>query len=397
MISFKEYIYEAWGHSRSRHSYEYELEEIFAKVNTGFEQQRKREENRKAGKYVTEPRNIPQHVLSKYPMSIIVDKLGFEPLMEFERYSTKKMKPNLNNYGAWLWEKIKNNEVKTDDLIDWWLEYDTEITKNQWFDIKYVMKQMDPNKIFDIFKPESNHAFENMINDPGKIFSYTKSNLKLWKLSDDEKAQVLNYYADPVNKDMLVKEIKKLQKNFEKFRPHIARGAEAAIDGFLEKNVYLNDKEYGYNFREHFIKKNEKGSYDGYRSGNNYRDERIDAYYSLVMQTLSDLYGISFSSGAEHYPDGDVKDIKYSYSGNKNNDENIRKFVKEYNNLKLNIKKLGTSKDNGKTSGVYSSSFWTFYREDFEVTVINKETDEEIYRKRHDNVTVGSDYYSGGW
>jgi hypothetical protein len=397
MISFKQYIYEAWGHSSYRRPYENELKDLFSQVENKFKKAEERAEKRKAGKQVSEPRQKPTYVLSKYPIAILIDKVGFEPVMEKNPWS-KKQNINLEHYGAWLWDEVQNGNIKQDDLIDWWLEYDTEIAKNQWFDIKYVVKHLDPSRIFNIFEPESNRAWDIILADPGKIFSYTKSNLRLWYLSDDEKTQILNYYADPVNKDTLVNEIKKVQKKFEKFRPHISKGAEAAIETFLGYNVYINDKRCDDKFHEYYMELNRRSSYNGYyQGGDNYKDEATAAYYSLVMNVLDSLYGIKFVGDADFNSDGEPISAKYTYSGKENNDENIRKFVKEYNNLKLNIKNLGSSKDSGKTSGVHSSSFWTFYRNDFEVTVINKETEEEIYKKRFDNVTVGSDYYSGGW
>lgn len=79
----------------------------------------------------------------------------------------------------------------------------------------------------------------------------------------------------------------------------------------------------------------------------------------------------------------------------KDNDDLLEKFVNDTNDLKIEIKDLGESKEPESTSGVWSSSFSTSIKHDFNVIV--KLKDEEIFNQDFKDVVVSSSFYSGGW
>lgn len=399
MRNIQEYITEAWGNRKSEKAYLRELEEMLDKADKSTERRKKLMSGNNRSWSMGYSIN-PTKVLQKYPMSILIDKAGYTP-EKIDKRSYKRKKDgsyesvnktvdNLDAYGRWLYKTIKDGTISKEDLVSWWKEYDDEVSKSSWFDPSYVIKQVDPSKIWSIYYPESDDNIESIIKEPRFIFYYTNDNLRLWRLSEEEKAQVTNYYSDPVNQEFLSKEFSKLKKSLKKYKPTFRASAEKWIEDVLN-SVKIDDETY--DFERYFkSQRRERRYYQGSNDENRYGE----AYYSLVMGVISDLYKINFYGHVDGDDDYDST-VKYSASmtGGDSNGDNYKKFTQEAGDLKITIKDLGVSEKSGDSTAVWSSSFSTFYRHDFKVIATLK--DKEVYNKDVKNVVVASSYYSGGW
>lgn len=399
MRNIQEYIVEAWGNRKNEKAYLRELEEMLNKADKSAERRKKlmsKDRSWSMGYSIN-----PTKVLQKYPMSILIDKAGYTP-EKIDKRSYKRKKDgsyeqvsktvdNLDAYGRWLYNTIKEGKISKEDLVAWWKEYEDEITKNSWFTPSYVIKHVDPSKIWSIYYPDSEDIINSIIKEPRNIFYYTNDNLRLWRLSEDEKAQVVNYYSDPVNQEFLTKEFSKLKKTLLKYKPTFRASAEKWIEDVLD-STKIDDETYDF---ERYFKSQHRGR--RYYQGSNDESRYGEAYYSLVMDVISDLYKIKFYGRVEGDDDDYDSTVKYSASmtGGDSNGDNYKKFAQEAGDLKINIKDLGTSEKSGDSTSVWSSSFTTFYRHDFKVIATLK--DKEVYNKDFKNVVVASSYYSGGW
>ena len=404
MRDISTFITEAWGNKMREKDYVKTLDELFDKVEKRV---KKKEEQSQKGKNARHMMSFnPYEVLSKYPMAIIIDKLNYTP-KQLDKHTWKRKKDGSYEtitrkvtdnkaYAAWLWHEVQAGNIKKEDLITWWKEYDDEISKNHWFDVNYVMKQVDPTRVWDIYYPDSEYVFDRVVKEPGTIFNYTLPDLRLWRLSQEEREQVAAYYSDPTNKEMLSKEFSKLKKMMTKHKPTLKSSVEKWVEVVLRDAKIDGDS---YDFDRYFEEKHQPKRY---YSGTNDEDCYGDAYYSLIMGAIKSIYKFDFYGGLEYLGDGQYGEkAKYSAKGYEGDDnsELFKKFAEDAESLEIEITDLGSSEKSGDTSGVWSSSFTTFYRHDFKVVAkIRKDGEtKEIYNTTAKNIVIGSSYYSGGW
>ena len=88
-------------------------------------------------------------------------------------------------------------------------------------------------------------------------------------------------------------------------------------------------------------------------------------------------------------------DNTYSSYGDTENDPKLEKFVDEAPELSITVTDNGSA--DTKTSGVSNSSFSTYYDHNFTVTVEYYGNKEKTVTKEFKDITVGTNYYSGGW
>lgn len=401
MRNIQEYIFEAWTNHKSEQAYLKELEEMLDKVDKRAEKRKKLMSGNNRSWSMGYSIN-PTKVLQKYPMAILIDKAGYTP-EKLNTYSYKRKKDgsyekvnktvtDLDSYGRWLYNTIKDGKISKEDLVSWWKEYEDEIAKSHWFDPSYVMKHVDPTRIWDIYFPNSEGVFERIVEEPSTIFNYTLPDLRIWRLAKDEREQVTAYYSDPVNKEALSKEFSKLKKMMSKHKPTLKASAEKWV-ALVLRDSKINGESY--DFDDYFAEKHKPKRY---YSGSNDEDCYGDAYYSLIMGAIKDMYKFDFYGGLEYLGDGQYgENAKYSVRGHSgdDNDDAFKKFADDAQSLEFEITDLGTSEKSGDTSGVSSSSFSTFYRHDFKI--VGKIKKEEVYNKTVKNVVVYSSFYSGGW
>lgn len=338
--------------------------------------------------------------LAKYPMAILVDKAGFKPSTIIKRigpgWSSRTKEVNDDAaYGQFILDEMEKGTFTKDDLIKWWKEYDEEVGKKNWSDPKWVIKNLDVTRFWDPWRPKDTSAIDACIEEPARLIGYYVNNPKAGakgsNLSSEEKKELQQYYSDPVNKEALSKAFKSIKKKLEAARPTFESAALKVIQDLLETSVTLDGKDYDL--------KRQLGKDDRYSDT---RDEKADAIKSLCLNIIKDYYGLDYavySLGSSDY-NGDQK-AHINRHGEKD-DAKLEKFVDDGGNgIKIHIKDLGTSKDNGETSGVHSSSFSTYYKHDFEVElcVFSRESkkSEQVLKKRYDSVTVAWSYFSGGW
>lgn len=382
MQDLKHYIFEAWGNFKNERGYLRDLNELIEKAG-------KKRDQRLAGKRVGNADG--SEVIAKYPMTIVVDKMGYTPKEVVKRvYSAtkggqEKTVIDLSDYGHWLWKKIENNEVTLEELAKWYKEYEDNVRKNKWLNIEELIKCIDYAKVWDIYHPKSDAKVKYLINNPSNIIYYLDSSkMSYYSLSKSEQEMVNNYLADPVNQESISKAMKKSEKTLLKHRPEFTAAAGEIIKSIL-KDVKVDGKHY--DFDEYFEKKKRGRSY---YSGSNFSEERGNAYYSLVIKAIEELYGVDF-----YYSYDNEQETTKHYHRSHKSEEGLDKFVEEGGNIIVEITDLGQSKKGAENGPVSNSSFVTNYRHDFKVVL--RIDDNKLYDKTIKDVTVATDFYSGGW
>lgn len=369
-----DYINEAWGNNKRSYDYKHELNDLFARMAAS---QERLELAKAKGKYVR-PTTNPVKYLAKYPVSILIDKAGYTPkkIQGTNMNNYNKLVLDEADYGQFILKELEAGKFTKEDLIKWWEEYDSEVKKGKWFDPKFIVKQIDPDKVWSIYDPTDDSCLNAIIEKPYTIFSYTNYDFSIWRLSKSESEQVTNFWADPVNQPAISKALKTLRKNLEAHRPSFTAAAKKNLESVLDY-VHINGKKY--DFSKLFDNEN---SNNRYHSGSNFRDKKANAYYSIVMKAIEEHYGLKFNGASE---------------------DNLDKFVKDASKLAISMTTKSVDSD---TSDVHSSSFTTFYKEDIDVTIYyhdsyeTKEKPEEgkkLFSNKYSGVVVATDYYSGGW
>jgi hypothetical protein len=379
MKTLQEYILinEAWGNFKN---YKRELEDLLDKYNKKEESNK----NKRAKRGFMGGRLVEaEEILAKYPVQILVDKLGYEP-QKFKKYlpnGKQKEAINMYAYGSYLINLINKNEVSTEDLIKWWEEYETEILKKNWHDPNWIVKQVDGVKLWDPYNPKSMYKINRIMENPENIFQYLKSDARWYSLSREERETVRNFYADPVNHEALVTAFKGIKRKLEKLRPSF----ESAVNNILKdliSNVKVGKRYLGGMLEEEY----ESNKNRSYYSGSNYTNCEATAILGIVLKTLSEMYGFSIRNNYDN---------TYSSSAENENDPKFEKFIDEAPELSIEVTDNGSA--GSKTSGVYSSSFSTYYDHNFTVTVEYYGKKDKTVTKEFKDITVGTNFYSGGW
>jgi len=379
MKTLHEYIVinEAWGNYKN---YKQELQDLLDKYHKKDESNKKKRAKRgfMGGRMVE-----AEEILAKYPIQILVDKLGYEP-QKFKKYfynGKQKEVINMFAYGSYLINLINKNEVSMEDLVKWWEEYDAEISKKNWHDPNWIVKQVDGVKLWDPYNPKSLYKINRIIENPENIFQYLKSDANWYRLSKDERQALRDFYADPVNHEALVKAFKGIKGKLEKLRPSF----ETAVNNILKdliSDVKVGKRRLGGMLEEEY----ESNRNRTYYSGSNYTNCEGTAILGIVLKTLSEIYGFTIRNNYDN--------TYSSYSDNEN-DSKLEKFVDEAPELSITVTDNGSA--DTKTSGVYNSSFSTYYDHNFTVTVEYFGNEEKTVTKEFKDITVGTNYYSGGW
>ena len=379
MKTLQEYILinEAWGNFKN---YKRELEDLLDKYNKKEESNK----NKRAKRGFMGGRLVEaEEILAKYPVQILVDKLGYEP-QKFKKYlpnGKQKEAINLFAYGSYLINLINKNEVSTEDLIKWWEEYETEILKKNWHDPNWIVKQVDGVKLWDPYNPKSMYKINRIMENPENIFQYLKSDARWYSLSREERETVRNFYADPVNHEALVTAFKGIKRKLEKLRPSFKSAVNNILRDLISE-VQVGKRRLGGMLEEEY----ESNRNRSYYSGSNYTNCEATAILGIVLKTLSEIYGFSIRNNYDN---------TYSSYGDNENDPKFEKFIDEAPNLTITVTDNGSAET--KTSGVYSSSFSTYYDHNFTVTVEHYGNKDKTVTKEFKDITVGTNYYSGGW
>lgn len=371
MKKLVEYVNEAFN-SKALYNYVSQVREFFNKYNVTVEQNKKKmdkfEQSTKSSGHASYPKLTKNVSFKAYPMAIIIDKFGYEEKLAKKYYWADETETDWGDYADFIVNKCKEEGKTVKDLAQWWFDYDNEIMKKNWEDPKWLLKQIDVTRFWNPYYPNDDSCLQAVIETPAKIFTYVKSDkTSYWNLSKDEREDVLKYYTDPTNAEALSKAIKSAKKKIEAERPSYSTAVQNWVKSITEDTKFeggLFDKDF-----------NLKKAYDDetnadqtmYR-GTNTRNALASAMISLITKALDDKFNFK----------ADPKELVDSGDG-----------------IKITIKDLGPSKKHSETGAVSSSSFWTYYNYDFDVTIYNGE--EEIFNKKYENITVASSYYSGGW
>lgn len=386
-------VNEAWGTQSTRY-FKQELEKIFADYDKA--EQSKQNKIAKKRPYDARPGKGPAAKLGKYPMQILIDKAGYTP-KEIIKWSYKKGEKesviDKEAYGEFILKQIEDGKFTKDDLIKWWEEYANEVNKANWHDVKFLVKQIDPTRCWSPYYPKDDSVVTAIFNEPARLVSYLKSGNNLtWS----EKDELKEFLADPANIEDAKAALKGVKNAIMKARPTFATGVENHIKSLIEYCEYDGEKGA---LLQH-LKGEYKSSHNRtrYQGSNDFEGCYGQAVVGLILKVINQLYGFEVwhsmymdDNDDSYYADVEQKaQVKGEVS-----DETLEGFLDDVDSMKFIVNDKGASEKNGESGTVSSSSFWTYYRHDFEVICIVH--GEEVFHETFKNVTVGSSYYSGGW
>ena len=118
-------------------------------------------------------------VLKKYPVAIAIDKLGYKA-----EYNGKRV--DVDKYTRFLYNKIKSNEVTSEELAKWLGEYNRDVQKNNWLDIKFLLKNLDYNRIWNVYNPKDDSMLNSLIEHPVEIIYYLNDTLRKRRIGNGE-------------------------------------------------------------------------------------------------------------------------------------------------------------------------------------------------------------------
>ena len=148
-------VNEAWGTQPTR-KFKAELEQIFADYDKSNEARKKKLAKNKPI-YSGPNSSNPEAKLAKYPMQILVDKVGYTP-KEIIKWSYKKGAKEAvidkDAYGEFILKQLEDGKFTKEDLIKWWEEYANEVNKANWHDVKFLVKQIDPTRCWSPYYPK---------------------------------------------------------------------------------------------------------------------------------------------------------------------------------------------------------------------------------------------------
>ena len=393
-------VNEAWGTQPTRR-FKAELEQIFADYDKAKATKEKKANSGKP--YYGRPGTSPEDKLAKYPMQILIDKAGYTP-KEIIKWSYKKGENETvidkEAYGEFILKQIEDGKFTKDDMIKWWEEYTNNINKAKWHDIKFIVKQIDPTRCWNPYYPKDDSVITAILNEPARLVSYLKSGNNLTWAERDELKEFL---ADPVNQEDIKKALKGVKNAIMKARPSFATGVENHIKSLIERCEYEDKK----GSLLQMLKDEYKSSHNRtrYQGSNGVEGCEGSAIVGLILKVINQLYGFEVwhsmymnDNDDSYYADVEQKaQVKGEVS-----DETLEGFLDDADYLRFVVNDKGASEKNGETGTVASSSFWTYYKHDFEVILYKRkdfkdEEGEEIFHETFKNITVGSSYYSGGW
>ena len=181
-----------------------------------------------------------------------------------------------------------------------------------------------------------------------------------------------------------------------KARPTFATGVENHIKSLIEYCEYDGEKGGLLQYLKGEYKSSRNRS--RHQGANDFEGCYGQAVVGLILKVINQLYGFEVwhsmymdDNDDSYYADVEQKaQVKGEVS-----DETLEGFLDDADSMKFIVNDKGASEKNGESGIVASSSFWTYYKHDFEV--ICRVHGEEVFHETFKNVTVGSSYYSGGW
>ena len=385
MKSIQEYlaINEAWG---DRTNYDREMKNLMNEYKKYIEKRQAFFD--KKPKWMSYSGKAPYEVFKKYPISILVDKLGYEIKMKKSRGMSSKDVVDKDDAARFIEKSINDEKVTPEQLATWWGEFNNEVNKKKYFDPEWIVKNIDPTRFFSPYDPDDVSIVDGLINDPARIVRYLGWGSWLYNkktgrtllsdLSQEEKENIITFYTEPQNLEALGKIFKKARNRFLKAKPTLDSAVSKHIEDLFTNDIVKYD---GCDIKAELDNEN-RNNY--MYQGSNYRSSEAHAICGVVMNALEEVYHLGFKS--------------YSVTHNNASDENKKKFIDDCNNgMRIYVKKGDRSKS--ETSSVHNSSFWTYYKYDIdvEITVHGEGGVKSILKKTYKDVTLASDYYSGGW
>ena len=375
-------VLESWNAERK--DYAKELQDILNKYD------KKKNAPPKKSRYggPRTSRTEPEEVLAKYPVQILIDKAGFEP-KTIAKWTIGGKKETLNkyHYGKFIADKLESGEITKEDLVKWWQEYDEQVAKNNWHDPKFIVKQIDVTRLWNPYYPKDDSMVTALLNEPAKISRYAKPQRATTSEMEDFKA----FLSDPANQDTLKAALKSIKSTIMKARPTFATGVEKHVKDIIENCDYSDG-----DLRD-LMEKEYQSNHQRYYEGPNDRNCEASAVIGLILKALNEMYGFeiwsSIQETGDEYSSWKEYETKISIKGSVD-DKTLEGFLDDADHLKFKIEKLGVS-EKKRSSGVYSSSFSSYYDYDFDV--ICEKNGEEVYHSKFKNITIGSYFYSGGW
>ena len=396
-------VNEAWGTQPTR-KFKAELEKIFADYDKSNEARNKKLAKNKPI-YSGPNSSNPEAKLAKYPMQILIDKAGYTPkeitkVVWGRKGREEKKEVDKEAYGKFILQQLEEGKFTKEDLIKWWEEYSNNINQANWHDVKFLVKQIDPTRCWNPYYPKDDSVITAILNEPARLVSYLKPGNNL---TYNERNELKEFLADPVNQEAAKTALKGVKNAIMKARPTFATGVENHIKSLIEHCEY--------NGESGALLKTLKSEYKSSRGRVRYQESNDSegcygsAIVGLILKVINQLYGFEVwhsmymdDNDDSYYADVEQKaKVKGEVS-----DETLDGFLDDADYLRFVVNDKGTSEKNGETGTVASSSFWTYYKHDFEVILYKRENfndkeGEEIFHETFKNITVGSSYYSGGW
>lgn len=382
-------INEAWG---IRKNYDRELKtmlDTYKKRDDSYKE--KVEKAKSKGRSLWQSNNA-HAVFTKYPIAILIDKMGYEPDMKRGHGPNGKYRPNTQHSARFIVRSLNDGTVTPEELAKWWEEYDTKINKEKYFDPDWIIKHIDPFKLWDPYHPDSTYTIDKLIENPAEVVNALNSyygfknkktgNSMLSTLTQAEKEEVIKFYTEPTNQEMLHKLFLKAKNKFMKARPTLSQSVKLWLTDLFQDDTI----DYDGCDLQRALKKEREESNRSYYQGSNYRSEEAHAIISVVTRALNEYYKLNIEYGNSRTEDEEVQ----------------RKFLKDAEmGIHIEVHR-GKSRDT-EHSSVVSSSFFTYYKYDIEVKIkvykggTGDNKYDTVFEKTYEGVTLGTDYYSGGW
>ena len=389
MKSIQEYlaINEAWG---DRTNYGKEMQKLMDEYNKYLDKRKAYIDKSPHGFYRGK---APYEVFKKYPISILVDKMGYEIKMRKSRGFSGKDVINKDDAARFIEKAINDENVTIDQLAKWWEEFNTNVNKKQYFDPEWIVKNIDPTRFFSPYDPDDTSLIDGLIADPSRIIQYLDWGSYMYNkktgrsmlsgLSKEEREEVVTFYTEPQNLEALSNIFKKARNRFLKALPTL----DSAIEKWVH-DLFTDDTiEYDGCDLQKALEKERNGRGAMYQGSNDFSEEAT-AVCGVVVQALEEVYHLGFT--------------RYGGINKDSSDDDKRKFIDDCKSgMHIYVHKGGQSET--EHSDVHSSSFWTYYKYDIdvEIKVYNggngKDKYKSIFKKTYKGVTLYSSYYSGGW
>ena len=229
-------------------------------------------------------------IFKKYPIQILIEKAKYEPKKVINYYYNRGSKGgyreeyNWQDYAEFILKEVEAGHLNKEDMVKWWREYEEKVAKEQWFDIKYIVKQIDPSKCWNPYYPKDDSIMKSFYDNPGNIVYYFKKN----RMTYDDRKELANFLNDPVNKDALTKALKGAEKSILKARPSFATGAAEHIKDIISRCDYSDGDLEEILKDEYKAKHNHRGYYQGANSVDGCEGSAV---VGLILKVINQLYG----------------------------------------------------------------------------------------------------------